>query len=153
VAALVYAGRRLPARVALTLGIGVWIATTAGFVTASRLVGQRVDALAAAQLPRAHPVDRVLTPMPVNPICWEVILVQKEEGTLVLHLAILSAATAWIPAENCPGRDPDAPTTAPLQRVAAEDTHILIWHGEVRARPNRLVDLWHENCRIDALMP
>ncbi len=152
VAALVYAGRRLPARVALTLGIGVWIATTAGFVTASRLVGQRVDALAAAQFPRAHPVDRVLTPMPVNPICWEVILVQKEEGTLVLRRAMFSAAPAWIPAENCPGRGLDVPITAPLQRVAAEDTHKLKWHGEVRTRTNRLVNLWHENCRIDALM-
>ena len=152
VAALVYAGRTLPARTALTLGIGVWVATTVGFVATSRLVGQRVDALVAAQFPNVHSVDRVLTPMPVNPICWEVIFIQAENGTLVLRRAMFSMAPAWIPAEACPARGLDVPITAPLQRVAAEDTRDLKWHGEVRTQINRLVSVWRENCRVDALM-
>ncbi len=152
VAALVYAGMKLEPRTAVIIGLSVWIGTTAGFIYMSHRAGARVDTLAARLFPNAHSFDHVLTPMPVNPICWELILVQEEAGALVLRRAMLSMAPNWIPAAHCPGRSLDIPITAPLQAVAAPDSRELQWHGEVRSDIDTLLGTWRENCRVEALM-
>ncbi len=152
VAALVYAGAKLQPRTALILGLSVWLGTTVGFVYMSHRAGARVGTLAAHLFPNARSLDHVLTPMPVNPLCWEVILVQEESRSLVLRRAMLSMAPNWIPAANCPGRSLDIPITAPLQNVAVEDTRDLKWHGEVRSEIDTLLGMWRENCRVEALM-
>ena len=152
VAALVFAGRALPPKAAAMLGLGVWLTTTVAFLYMSHRVGDRVNALAARLFPGAHLFDHVLTPMPVNPLCWEVILVQEESNALVLRRAMLSMAPSWLPAAHCPGRSLDIPITAPLQAVAAPDRRELQWHGEVRSDIDTLLGTWRENCRVDALM-
>lgn len=152
VAGLAYAGRRLAARTALTLGVGVWVLATAGFLYAGHRASQRVEALAAKQFPAVPLLDHVLTPMPMNPICWELILVQREKQSLVLRRAMFSLQPAWIPAATCPRRGIDAAITAPLQRSAMKNTPELHWHGEVRTDLGKLITLWRENCRVNALM-
>lgn len=152
VAALFYAGSRLRASAAITAGIVVWIVVTIGFVLQSAATGRRVDALAAMQFPQAHTLDRVLTPMPVNPICWELILIQDESEALVLRRAMLSMAPRWLPAARCPGRGLQVPVSAPLEPVDAPSTSAIEWHGEIRSPIDALVSVWEKNCRVDAFM-
>jgi inner membrane protein len=152
VAALAFVGRTLQPKAAAMLGLGVWLSTTAGFVYTSHRAGDRVDALAARLFPDAHLLDSVLTPMPVNPLCWEVILVQEESNALVLRRAMLSMAPHWIPAARCPGRSLDSPITAPLQEVAAQEMPELEWYGAIRSDIDTLVSAWRESCQVDALM-
>lgn len=152
VAALVYAGRTLAPRTALVLGIAVWVATTVGFICVSHRAADRVEAIAAEHFPNAHSLDHVLTPMPVNPICWEVILIQTESQSIVLRRAMLSMLPRWIRAAECPGRSLDIPVTAPLQRSTTESTPQIQWHGEVRSDSKRLAGIWREDCRVSAFM-
>ncbi len=152
VARLLYAGWKLHARAAVMLGLSVWVFVSLVFITTSRIAERRVDMLAHAHFPAAYILDRVLTPMPVNPICWEVIFIQQEAADLVLRRAMLSMMPTWIPAARCPGRSLDIPITAPLHRVAAIDSASLKWHGEVRSSSKLLSSLWNENCRVDAFM-
>ena len=83
-------GRRAAPRMALASGIGVWLAVTALFLATSRLA----DARAAAHAARfsVATLDRVLTPLPVNPLCWELMLVQTAGDRYFLRRAMLSLA-------------------------------------------------------------
>jgi inner membrane protein len=152
VAALLYIGWKLPARSALFSGIALWLLVTAGFVYGSHLVGKRVDALSAERFPQARLLDRVVTPMPVNPICWEIMFVQQEAEYLVLRRAMFSLLPGWIAAQRCPGRGLDIPITAPLQPVVSAESPSVKWHGEIRSPVDELTALWRENCRVSALM-
>ncbi len=55
----------------------VMIGVTAMFVMAGLAVTHRAQAVAASQLSRRRRiVDHVLSPMPSNPFCWDLLLVQ-----------------------------------------------------------------------------
>ncbi|MFO7304348.1 MAG: metal-dependent hydrolase [Gammaproteobacteria bacterium] len=151
-AALLYAGSRLRPSVAIAMGIAVWSSVTIGFMLQSAAVGRRVDTLAARQFPQARTLDRVLTPMPMNPICWELILIQTESDALVLRRAMFSMAPQWLPAASCRGRGLHGPVTAPLEPIAAPSTSVVQWHGEVRSSLQALTSAWEQNCRVAAFM-
>lgn len=133
-------------------GVGLWLVVTFGFIAISHFAGRRVEAIAARAFPSAHVLDHVLTPMPVNPICWEIILVQQEGESLVLRRGMMSMRPAWIAAGGCPGRGLDLAITAPLQPVGAANDDVLQWYGEVHSPLRHLQELWRENCRVDAFM-
>lgn len=152
VVALLYAGWKLPARGAVGLGVAQWLLVTAMFMATSFVAERRIDALARDYFPTAETLDRVITPMPVNPVCWEVIFIQREDDDLVLRRAMWSAMPQWLSASQCPGRSLDMPITAPLQAVAALDGAAIKWHGEVRSNLASLLELWHRSCRVDAFM-
>jgi len=78
VVALVYASSAFSTRGAIALGIAFWLLVTACYMGTSRIVAREVSELAAASFAQAQALDRVLTPMPVNPLCWEMLLVQRE---------------------------------------------------------------------------
>ena len=97
------AGRWLRPRAALVAGVLIWLGVTAVFVTASHAAGRRVDAVARAEFPQAVTLDHVLTPMPADPLCWDLLLVQTEGGRYLVRTARLSLAPAWIAAGQCRG--------------------------------------------------
>jgi inner membrane protein len=152
VAVMVWSGRTLAPRAAIASGIALWFAVTTGFVVVGLFTQRRIEALAATTFPEARMVDHVLTPMPVNPLCWELILIQREADSIVLRRAMHSIAPSWLTAQRCPGRSLDVPITAPLQKVAAADTSAIQWHGEVRSSANALAALWAQNCQAAAFM-
>lgn len=135
-------------RTALGTAIAVCVAIVAVFAVASREASARLDTYADAHIPRWKTLDRILTPMPMNPLCWDVILVQEENDRYALRRAILSLA----PEMQCPTRSVDSETTAPLTAVALPDTPFVHWHGEVVASRNRLRSLVAASCEASALM-
>jgi inner membrane protein len=142
------------ARPALALGSGValWLATTFTFAAMSNVAAARVDAAAAQRFPDEALVDRVVTPMPVNPVCWEVILIERGEDDVALRRAMLSLAPAYLSAEGCRSRSLDVETTAPLRKIDLADDAELKWYGETTFPRARLVQLAAEDCRVAAFL-
>ena len=135
-------------RTALGAAIVSCIAVVAVFAIASREASARLDAYADARTPGWKTLDRILTPMPMNPLCWDVILVQEELDRYALRRAILSLA----PGIQCPTRSVDGETAAPLTRVGLPDTPFVQWHGELLASRDRLRSLVAASCEASAFM-
>ncbi len=140
-------GRYARPGVALSTAIAACLAVTAVFAIAHREALARVDADAVARLPGWTTLDRVLTPLPMNPLCWDVILVQRSGDRYALRRASASIA----PSMRCP-TGMDGAITAPLERIAVADTPFTQWHGEVVASPGRLRALAATSCEVAALL-
>ena len=89
-AAMLAAGRWLRPAAALACGVACWLGITALFGVASHVAARRLDATARAQFPASRTFDRVLTPTPANPVCWDGWLVQSENGQEIMRQARLS---------------------------------------------------------------
>ncbi|HLX28875.1 MAG TPA: metal-dependent hydrolase [Casimicrobiaceae bacterium] len=150
--AMLALGRYARPVVALVCGIGVWLVTTAAFTIESGLARARVDAYATAQWTHWTTLDRVLTPMPINPFCWELILIQVDGDAYALRRAILSTAPASMLRFQCPMRGMARDITALLRPVDAPDAPFLHWHGEIVLARERLRELAASSCEVQALM-
>ncbi len=146
VVAMLLIGQRSPARIALAAGVTVWLGSTAMFVITANMARSRVDALAAQQFPDGTLLDRIVTPMPVNPACWEVMMLQKEAGNAIVRRAMLTMTPAWLTAERCLSRSLDLEITAPLVPVPKDSTARLKWYGQISTPIVRLVDLARTHC-------
>ncbi|MBI2605907.1 MAG: metal-dependent hydrolase, partial [Deltaproteobacteria bacterium] len=113
------------------------LATFFGFGAGARSTMKRV----AAGFPRAKLHDAVLSPLPADPLCWMVILVQTEpdpsgETAYVLRRGLYSAAPAVIPAERCisprviTGLARLVPVVAPGMVTAIASPQQMYWQGE-----------------------
>jgi inner membrane protein len=150
--ALGLAGRKLKRPTAITAGIALWLSVTLVFSLTSHHVRQRAERLSRDSFPNATTLDQVFTPMPVNPLCWELILVQRDHDSVVLRRAMMSAIPSLVPAETCPGRSLDIKITAPLSAVPLADTNEVKWHGQIASPIGSLLRLWEERCQVEALM-
>jgi inner membrane protein len=145
-------GRYARPGVALCAGLGVCVATTALFAVSGRTAAGRVDTYAAANLHDWTTVDRVLTPLPMNPFCWELILVERNERDYALRRAIVSLAPWRMASLRCPMRSMIGDITAPLQRVSSPDTGFVHWYGEIVLSRDTLRDLAGSSCEAAALL-
>jgi inner membrane protein len=140
--------RKAPPRAALVVAIGLWLSITAAFAIASRQAVARIDAYAVEHTPDWKTVDRVLTPMPMNPLCWEAILIQTDGEQYALRRAAASIA----PSIQCPTRGIARAISAPLRDVELPDTPFIHWHGEVIASRDRLRALAATSCEVAAFL-
>jgi inner membrane protein len=153
VAGLAALSRFAPARVALTGGIAVWLALTATFVVTSRVAENRIEALLAARFPQARTLDVVLTPMPADPVCREMLAVQTTTDQYVLRRAFHSLAPGWITAARCAELFPSgAERTAPLVPVTVPSDDEIAWDGELAIPTGLLPSLADDYCAVAALM-
>jgi inner membrane protein len=118
------------------------------FVVAHGQAIARLDSDGASRLTGWKTLDRVLTPLPMNPLCWEAILVQEQGDRYALRRAMVSLA----PNIRCPARSMDRPITAPLAQVDAADTPYLRWHGQFTGSREQLRDLAASSCEVVALL-
>jgi inner membrane protein len=150
---LVAVSRYASARTALVAGIAAWMAVTATFVVTARTAENRIDALLAAQFPDTRTLDVVLTPMPANPVCREVLAVQETTDHYVVRRAFHSLAPGWITADGCrQSYWSGTGTTAQLQPVGQENTDELLWTGELAMDTGLLAGLDGQYCAVSALM-
>ena len=152
IAAMVLLALRATPRVALMSGVAVWLGVTALFAVCSHVAANRIDSVAAQAFPAARTIDRVLTPMPANPLCWEVMLVQTQEQSVVARRAMLALAPRLIAADACLSRSLDIPSTAPLTPVAADGTAALHWYGEIATDVAQLRSHVATDCQAAAAM-
>jgi inner membrane protein len=109
--------------------------------------------------PRGHVVDVVLNPDPGDPLCWAVILIEKDDraGAYVLHRGTVSIAPRWRPATRCAshrfaGREAvwETPVRQPLEGLrerSARDCRVRAWLQFGRApvlRGDEIFDLRFE---------
>ncbi|MDY6948286.1 MAG: hypothetical protein SXG53_21470, partial [Pseudomonadota bacterium] len=152
VAAMLLIGRRAPASVALAAGVALWLGATAMFAFTAGSARAQVNAIAARQFPQATVIDRIVTPMPVDPACWEVMLLQRQGDEAVLRRAMLALAPAWLSAEQCLSRSLDVEITAPLVAVPADSSAELKWYGQVSTPIDRLAGVASGNCQAAAAL-
>jgi inner membrane protein len=144
-------GRYAPKRTALFAGIGAWATVSSVFFIASHLAAKQIDRIAQLQFAGDIVIDRVLTPMPVNPLCWDAILVQSNRREIILRHGRLSLAPSVIPAERCNGLSV-TDTTAPLRTIEQSNTPSMRWAGEVATALPTLRELNATHCEAAALL-
>jgi inner membrane protein len=150
-ALLLLAWRTTPQK-ASAAGVTVWLAVTTIFVVSSQVVGRRIETVASTLFPNAHSIDHVLTPMPANPLCWEVMLVQTQGASVIARRTMLALAPSLIPADGCLSRDLDLPSSAPLKRVQVPDTAELHWYGEIATDVDLIRNRVAADCEVAAAM-
>jgi inner membrane protein len=168
-----------PARVggATTLSLGV----IALFFGASHSVEAQVRQRLGQLAPAATTHDVVLTPLPANPLCWNVLAVQTHGEDYVVRRGQAALLPGWLTARECPspqgeghrGASPQDPsqqerapyeqapheqapyargTTAPLMRVPLEEDTGLVWSGQFSAPLSELQKLAASHCEVAAFL-
>lgn len=137
---------------ALTAAIIVWLGINVMFVGASAVAHQRARVVANELFPTATLVDVVLTPLPLNPACWQTLWVQVESGQWYVRRAALSIAPSLIEARRCPSRGDVAQSTAAYAPVSARQTPSIAWQGETVASLEALRDWVRKDCHAADLM-
>lgn len=129
---LLFAGWKARPRLALLCAVGAWLAVTATFFAASEAAARRVTLEFAGRFPNATLIDHVLTPMPANPLCWNVIAVSMEQDQYALRRGVLATSPGLITAQRCPDATLDSDATAPMRRFAGERSAAVQWIDEYR---------------------
>lgn len=150
--ALLVIGRQATPRIAMMSSVATWLGITAVFVVCRNLVAHELREFASQHLPQRHVLDYVLTPMPANPVCWDVILPSLEDDHYLIRHGTWSLAPHWLPAGRCPGRHLFQHITAP--RVAVEDAESaqVWWRGEIRMPRNQIAHLAATDCEAAAFL-
>lgn len=145
-------GRYTSARTALTSGVVAWLVVTAVFVATSRMANSQVEGLLASGFPTSRTLDTVLTPMPANPVCHEVLTVQVVDDRYVMRSGIHSVMPALLPAGRCAQLRLSGTPTAPLTAVNQASTDEMAWVGELSIAADLPATLAQDYCAADALL-
>ncbi len=141
---------RVSARNAALTAVVASFGVAAMFVYAGQVARRDATTLVNAQYPNAMLLDQVLSPLPVNPFCWEVITVQLDGDAYTLRQALLSLAPDWLPADACPGAGLNAQTTVALAPITLADSATLQWLDEVTMSRQEIRELLQGNCEAAA---
>ena len=153
VAAMLFLGRKAPAKVALAAGVALWLGATLMFVLGAQIARSRVDAAVTQQFPGSELLDRIVTPMPTNPLCWEVVTVEREGGNATVRRAMLALTPSLLPVDRCLSRSHDLAISAPLIPVTAgASDKELQWHGQVSTPVEQLRSAAKTNCEAAAAL-
>jgi inner membrane protein len=148
-AAMLAAGRWLRPGLALGCGIACWLGVTAVFGVAGHVAAGRLDAVAHAQFPGARTLDRVLTPTPADPLCWDGWLVQAQNGEEIMRQARISLLPGLLDVRDCRGVNlvPSVGDT-----VMAPSGPGLEWRQQFSMPADRIAQLARTQCRARAFM-
>ncbi|MEO7775642.1 MAG: metal-dependent hydrolase [Steroidobacteraceae bacterium] len=149
---LVFAGRAVTPRAATLMSTSSMAGVTMMFVFAGVLASNRASGLAAAQFAGARTLDTVLSPTPMNPLCWDVLFAQLDGFEYRARRAMLAIAPGVLQAEHCPRLTIATHTTAPLHEVAATDTPAVAWLGEFHAPLSVLQEVALRSCEMRELL-
>ena len=100
-ALLLWAGWQLAERNAAITTVGVMIALTLGFLGFSTVASARLQQLVQQQYPGYHTLEQVMTPSPAQPLCWDVVVLQRREDELAARSGQVSL-TGSFDAVVCP---------------------------------------------------
>lgn len=150
--AMLVVGKRATPLAALATSLVLWFGINAGFLYSSAVAGERVAAFATTTFASDQLLDHVLTPMPANPFCWQVVLVQADAERWFVRRAALALAPQWIPAQRCPSRSDTSRTTAPMQVSTAADTDEIAWINEIAVDRALLKEWAEQDCNVAAFL-
>ncbi len=144
-------GARVTARSATQISAAAALGVTLVFVLAGQIAARRAEALARSSFAGDRMLDHVLTPLPVNPICWDLLLLETHQDRYVARRATLALAPSFFSAAQCPTLAA-AEHTAPLRPVAVPDTAAVRWLGEFAMPQADFIALLAHNCDAAAFM-
>jgi inner membrane protein len=147
---LLFLAWRSNEKVAALSGCAAMLLVYLLFNASGMLAKRQVATLLAAQAPNAQLLDSVLTPMPVNPLCWDLIAVQRSGDQFTLRHGMLALQPSMIAAADCPQLNPNAPTTIALSAGTLTNNEQIHWQGEVSMSVSQLQSLVHQNCEAAA---
>jgi inner membrane protein len=150
--AMLAAGKLMPQPHALALSAALWLTITGVFAASSATARDRSLAISSQTFPQDELLDIVLTPLPVNPLCWQVQFVHADTEAWYVRQAALSIAPRLIPADRCPLRGQNADRTVPYAPIAATNTAAIAWSGEIRTSHALLADALPRSCPASAFM-
>ena len=148
---LVIGWRGSPRTAAIASAVAL-LAVTATFIAGGQLAARGIDAIAAADFRNDRIIDHVLSPGPMNPLCWTVLLLETNGDRYVIRRGMLSVAPALIPASRCPSMSGIQATTVPLAVVGAPDSAGIQWLGEFAMSKTVLAQVVAGNCDAAAVM-
>jgi inner membrane protein len=149
---LLVVGSRAPARAAAITSAAAMLAVTATFVVSGQVAARTVTTLAATDFPGGRVIDHVLSPGPMNPLCWDVLLLEIRGDRYAVRHGVLSNAPVLLPASKCRTVAGDRATSVPLEKVAAPQTAAVHWFGEFEMSRSALAQLVASHCDAAALM-
>jgi inner membrane protein len=144
-------GRSTPPTAALASALAT-VCVTALLVIAGHAAAQNIDSVAARDFPGDRVIDHVLSPIPTNPFCWDVLLLETHGNRYIARHGMLSNAPSVVTAQSCSTKLVSKDTTAPLTPVQAPDSATAVWFGEFSMPVSRLTDLTAHSCEAAALM-
>ena len=147
--ALLAVGRFATTAVALAVALAAVLMTTATFALAGHEADRVVGASAAATWADWTTRDRVLTPRPMNPFCWDAIVVQDRADRYALRrgVAMLSplATRACVAAVS-------TRATAPMQKLDRDGGSAVHWRDEFVGSRTQLRSLAAHSCVVSAFL-
>lgn len=158
---MLFIGYRAAPRTALIAGIAVWFGVTAGFAAARAAADRQIEAFVSQEFTAMNTLDRALTPMPANPVCWDVMLALTDGDRYVIRHGTWSLAPTWMSAQQCPGRDLFRNITAPISPMpispmpvsAMPDANTTVrWRGEIIMPRDQVAQLAASSCEAAAFM-
>jgi len=150
--ALLIAGKRSSPRTVALVSISAMFAITAVLVVAGRATAREVASFAATMFPNDETIDHVLTPLPTNPLCWDVLLIQTGGGQYTVRHGVVAIAPSILPAANCPRLGLGEHTSAPMTPVPAPSSARVQWVGEFTMSQAALASIVDGNCEASELM-
>jgi hypothetical protein len=149
--ALFFVGARASASTAALTSAAFVVAVTGMFILAGSIAARRIDSIADADFPGDRVIDHVLTPVPMNPLCWDVLLLGARGDRYAVHLGMLSISPDLLPAARCPSMPGNRVGAARFAPTVASSVEIH-WVGEFSMSRALLAELAASNCRAAALM-
>ena len=138
---------------AVIAAAATWLAITGIFVASSRVAAREVMRESAAMYHEEALLDHVLTPMPANPLCWDVIAVFSQGEYYGLRRGVLSLAPSVFAPVDCGDKALEGPRTAVLNPVPQQHRSGSIrWQDEWQTKRSRLVALVSKDCKAQILM-
>jgi inner membrane protein len=148
---MLWIGWRGQVRTAALASAAAVIVLTVSFIVAGHIAARRVESMASAEFPAARMIDDVLTPMPEDPLCWDVLVLQTTGDRYISRRATLALAPALIPANRCGGFSIDRRTLPPQTEAAVRDAAAIRWREFSMSRA-ALAALVASHCDAAALM-
>ena len=150
--ALLLLGKRSSPRGAALVSVTAMVAITAIFFSSGRITEHQVESLAATAFPGERTVDLVLTPLPTNPLCWDVLSIQTSDERYIIRHGVVATAPSILPAASCPRLSFGENQTAPMTPVQASSSPRVKWLGEFSMSRATLSSIPEQNCEAREFM-
>jgi inner membrane protein len=149
---LIAIGSRISARAAAITSATVMILITAAFIIFGRSAAHRVESIAAVAFPSDRVIDHVLTPLPADPLCWDVLILSTNGDRYSVRHAMLASVPPLIPADRCPRLSGSIQNMAPMDAIPGVESSGVHWLGEFHMSSSELATLVARHCDAAALM-
>jgi len=149
---LLIVGSRYSTSTAALASAVTTICVTALLAVAGRAAAHDINSVAARDFPGDRIIDHVLSPIPTNPFCWDVLLLAIRGERYIARHGMLSEAPGFVTAQGCSTKLVSQDTTAPMTAVRTAESPDTLWFGEFSMPVSRLANLTANNCKVAALM-